>query len=101
MVRLRTGEEVIALVALEIFDRLKELLSEMPIAFLELVTACRNPEHVPFKRYVPILKKKGLIEDVFDNGRVHMTPMIRQIVLASVEGNKIENMYLVSPLAKS
>ena len=92
-VTLKNGtEEVTVLVALTM-KRLKELFSEYPAAFYELTMKCRDNQHTLWGNAAEILKDYQLIEP---NGSIHGST--RNIVLSAVEGDKMQEMYLRSPL---
>ncbi len=92
-VTLKNGaEEVTVLVALTM-KRLKELFVEHPMAFYQLTMKCRDNQHKIFGNAAEILKDYQLIEP---NGSIHGST--RNIVLSAVEGDKMQEIYLRSPL---
>ncbi|HEU5122062.1 MAG TPA: hypothetical protein VFT59_04400 [Candidatus Saccharimonadales bacterium] len=102
MVELRTGESV-ALVTVETFRMTLEVLYRdvyHPMAFLELVLACRDRSHVLFGQAGQFLKEAGLVSAIDENGCADIHDDVRRVVLAMVEGDGAE-MRLVSPYATS
>ena len=94
-ITLRTGKEVpetamrtttIALAALS------------PVALYELVEACRNPAHVPWGGAGREIISLGLADYASNDGTLRIHEIVRDVVLASVEGADAD-LRLVSPLA--
>lgn len=64
---------------------LENLMYTNPVAFYELVVACRNPEYEIFKNVKDVLKKYSMIEQ---NGDIK--PEIKAIVLDMTEGEGLK-----------
>lgn len=73
---------------------LQSLIENHPVAFYEMVTLCRDPDHEIWGDMGEILQDSKLVKP---NGRVR--PEVREIVLNAVEGEDM-NMQLVSPVAE-
>jgi hypothetical protein len=96
-VRLRTGKEVpeAALITVRISTGI--LLEKHPIAIYELVMACRDSSHVPFRQTGPAIAEVGLAE-VRSDGTLRIHDITRDIVLASVDGDGA-GLAMVPPVA--
>lgn len=92
-VTLRTGHEHAAALVNITTLALRSLMARYPIAFYELVCKCRDRDHKLFGNVAEVLSPLSLLQP---DGRVHGA--IREIVLASVEGDGME-MKLRSPIA--
>jgi hypothetical protein len=98
-VRLKNGEEVPDVVVKVLMISLTKLIGSNPIAFYELVMACRNPaEHILFGNTSEMLVQMNLIESVDEAGRARIHDTTRSIVLSASEGGE-HDMRLVSPRA--
>lgn len=64
---------------------LRTLLETEPIAFFELTSLARDPEHTLFGRSAQILQTRGLLDTT---GQLH--DAVRQIVLASTKGEDLD-----------
>jgi hypothetical protein len=85
-VRLRNGDEVPEVLVRVTEISLIRLLEREPIAFWELVLACRDRDHVLFGSAVAALHDLSLIERVDGQGRAQIHDCTRSIVLAATEG---------------
>jgi len=92
-VQLKNNTEETEVLVVITMKRLKELFVEHPKAFYELTMKCRDNQHKIFGNAAEILKDYQLIEP---NGSIHGST--RNIVLSAVEGDKMQEMYLRSPL---
>jgi len=97
-VRLKNGDEVPEVMVKVVMLSLKTLNETYPIAFYELVMACRDREHVLFGNSHEILARLTLIEEIDDTGRPRIHDLTRSIVLSAAEGEELD-MRLVSPVA--
>jgi hypothetical protein len=70
---------------------LQALFDEQPIAFYELVTRCRQPDHALRGGSAAVLERSGLL----DCGTV--PDAVREIVLAAVDGDAL-TLRLASPV---
>lgn len=95
-VTLRTNKTVPRVTLETILMLLKDkLYNARPVAFYDLVMACRDASHAPFG--AQILKDLGLVESIDPTtGLVEIRTDIRHIVLASSEGEGAR-IHLVSP----
>ncbi len=100
-ITLRNGTEAEKPLVAAITNTLTNLLNEQPIAFYELVRICREPGYTPFGAAGEPLLRLGLARifgsTALENGLWEVHEAIREIVLASVEGEGSE-IRLISPV---
>lgn len=94
---LTTGVEVSEFAIYPIMLTLESLCKDKPIAFYELVVACRatTPHHF-FGNTTTILADYGLLDNAINNPQPQTT--IRDIVRAAVVGDELA-MRIVNPVA--
>ena len=101
LAHLRTGEEV-PLSTLKAYMIALPLLRDdvnHPMAFYELVEACRDKEYVLFVNNTKsALEERSFIGGVDEDGHVRIHDDVRRVVLAATEGDGFD-VRLVSPYA--
>lgn len=95
-VTLRTGDSVPAVLVKPTCMSLQALRERQPIAFYELVEACRDRNHVLFGNAGKVLQETALIEGTSDDGTARISTAVRAIVLASA--GDTEEMTVTWPL---
>lgn len=90
IVRLRNGAEVSAALVISTKMLIEDLFQTQPIAFIELVSLCRNNDHQIFGNAA-----EHFASLMDDRGQVFQS--IADIVLSAVEGEGL-NMRLVDPI---
>lgn len=82
---------VIAQLAAVLHASLGHLLQSQPVFFYELVMSCRNPSHRLFGTAAgEELKRRALIERLNPDGTAEIHDDIRNIVLASTDGEGLD-----------
>ena len=97
-VTLRTGHVEAATGVRVVQLHLRSLLSEHPVAFLELVTIARDRNHEPFGATGEWLRQLQLLDHDGHHHRMHES--VRNIILACVAGDGLD-MHLVSPTGEA
>lgn len=92
-VTLRTGTEALDVLVRTTLLALGKVLETDPVAFLELVSLCRDPEHEMWGNSEEVLLGFHLMD-----GPGHVHQSVREIVLAATEGEG-RYLHLVNPLA--
>ena len=98
IVTLRNGYTTSRVSMAVTFLHVELLLKQNSMAFYDLVTACRNPEHQLWPESEEILMLSTLVESVDAAGRARIHEHTRSVVLSMVEGEELE-MHLVNPIA--
>ena len=93
-IRLKNGSEEAKVLVTVTSINVNNLLKTNPIAFFELVSLCRDPQHKPFGNTSQILADLSLMEP---GGTVHQS--IRNIVLSGSQGEGLD-MVWTSPVAQ-
>ena len=97
-IALKNGDEVPSPLVATTMITLEHLYNNDPITFYELVTACRNPDHVLWGGSGEKLVNLVMLESVDGSGHGKAHDAVKSIVLSAVEGEDLE-MTLVSPVA--
>lgn len=98
VIRLRNGADVPEPTVRPVMLSLELLMQSDPVALLELVEACRNPQHVLFGKAGDRLAALSLIKSVTPDGRADIHDVTRAVVLCATEGDW-DSLHLVSPVA--
>lgn len=96
MVTLRTGEELPEATVATHRVLLDQLYRSQPMAFMELVLACRDENHTLFGNTGATLQSFGLIVGLDASKRPTIHDDIRRVVLAASEGESA-TVHPVSP----